>query len=101
MYRTLILVLSLTALGSFGRPRRKTRSLSTDSSSLINCGGSSQRFRGRSNGWGFFTFGHHPLPYAETAAESSISECAGCHMANVAKTDMTWVQFYPILRGKQ
>jgi hypothetical protein len=51
------------------------------------------------NGWGFFTFGHHALPYAATAAESSKAECAGCHMANVAKTDMTWVQFYPLLRG--
>jgi len=54
----------------------------------------------KTNGWGFFTFGHHPLPYAATAAESSVSECAGCHMANVAKTDMTWVQFYPLLHGK-
>ena len=58
----------------------------------------SKRFS-KSNGWGFFTFGHHPLPYAKTASESSIAECAGCHMANVAKTDMTWVQFYPLLRG--
>lgn len=53
----------------------------------------------KSNGWGFFTFGHHPMPYEQTAKESSIAECAGCHMANVAKTDMTWVQFYPLLRG--
>lgn len=59
----------------------------------------SKRFS-NTNGWGFFTFGHHPLPYAETAAESSVSQCAGCHIANVAKTDMTWVQFYPILRDK-
>jgi Cytochrome P460 len=54
----------------------------------------------KTNGWGFFTFGHHALPYAASAAESSVSECAGCHMANVAKTDMTWVQFYPLLRDK-
>jgi hypothetical protein len=59
----------------------------------------SKRFS-KTNGWGFFTFGHHPLPYEQTAAESSVSECAGCHIANVAKTDMTWVQFYPMLRGK-
>jgi Cytochrome P460 len=59
----------------------------------------SKRFA-KSNGWGFFTFGHHPLPYAASAAESPVSECAYCHMANVAKTDMTWVQFYPMLRGK-
>ena len=53
----------------------------------------------KTNGWGFFTFGHHPLPYEQTAAEASVSECAGCHIANVAKTDMTWVQFYPMLRA--
>jgi hypothetical protein len=27
-----------------------------------------------------------------------VTECAGCHIANVAKTDMTWIQFYPMLR---
>ena len=54
----------------------------------------------KTNGWGFFTFGHHPLPYDESASEASVSQCAGCHIANVAKTDMTWVQFYPILRSK-
>jgi hypothetical protein len=52
------------------------------------------------NGWGFFTYGHHPLPYAKTAAESPSTQCAGCHIANVAKTDLTWVQFYPLLRDK-
>jgi cytochrome P460 len=59
----------------------------------------SKRFA-KTNGWGFFTFGHHPEPYAATDTERSVAECAGCHMANVAKTDMTWVQFYPMLRGK-
>jgi hypothetical protein len=59
----------------------------------------SKRFA-NTNGWGFFTFGHHPLPYDETAAEKPVAECAGCHMANVAKTDMTWIQFYPLLRDK-
>ena len=59
----------------------------------------SKRFA-KTNGWGFYTFGHHPLPYAETAAESSVSECAGCHIANVSRTDMTWIQFYPLLRDK-
>jgi hypothetical protein len=54
----------------------------------------------KTNGWGYFTFGHHPMPYEQTAAESHVSECAGCHLANVAKTDMTWEQFYPILRDK-
>jgi len=60
----------------------------------------SKRFA-KTNGWGFFTFGHHPLPYEKTAAEKPASECAGCHIANVASTDMTWVQFYPLLRDKK
>ena len=59
----------------------------------------SKRFAS-TNGWGFFTFGHHPLPYAETAAEAPASECASCHQTFVAKTDMTWIQFYPLLRDK-
>jgi len=60
----------------------------------------SKRFA-KTNGWGYFTFGHHPLPYEQTAAESPVTECAGCHIANVAKTDMTWIQFYPLLRDNQ
>src|SRR5215831_4686219 len=59
----------------------------------------SKRFA-KTSGWGYFTFGHHPLPYGEWAAESSPSECAGCHQTYVLKTDMTWIQFYPLLRDK-
>ena len=58
----------------------------------------SKRFA-KTNGWGFFTFGHHPEPCDKTAEEKPVTECAGCHIANVAKTDMTWIQFYPQLRG--
>jgi hypothetical protein len=58
----------------------------------------SKRFA-KTNGWGFFTFGHHPEPCDKTAEEKPVTECAGCHIANVAKTDMTWIQFYPMLRG--
>jgi hypothetical protein len=60
----------------------------------------SKRFA-KTNGWGYFTFGHHALPYEQTAAESSTGECAGCHIANVAQTDMTYEQFYPVLRALQ
>ena len=60
----------------------------------------SKRFA-KTNGWGFFTFGHHPLPYDKVAAEKPATECAGCHIANVAATDMTWIQFYPLLRDKK
>jgi hypothetical protein len=59
----------------------------------------SKRFA-KTNGWGFFTFGHHPLPYTDKAAEAPATECASCHQSYVAKTDMTWVQFYPLLRDK-
>jgi hypothetical protein len=59
----------------------------------------SKRFA-NTNGWGFFNFGHHPLPYAESAKEASAAECASCHAAFVAKTDMTWIQFYPMLRSR-
>ena len=59
----------------------------------------SKRFA-KTNGWGFFTFGHHPLPYAERAEEAPASECASCHQTFVSKTDMTWIQFYPLLRDK-
>ncbi|MCI0625619.1 MAG: cytochrome P460 family protein [Acidobacteria bacterium] len=59
----------------------------------------SKRFA-KTNGWGFFTFGHHPLPYEQTSEEKPRDECAGCHITHVAKTDMTWVQFYPLLRDK-
>jgi hypothetical protein len=55
----------------------------------------------KTNGWGYYTFGHHPLPYNKTSAERPVGECAGCHIANVAKTDMTYIQFYPLLRDKK
>lgn len=54
----------------------------------------------KTNDWGFFTFGHHAEPYEPTAKESSSSQCAYCHIANVAKTDMVWVQYYPLLKSK-
>ena len=60
----------------------------------------SKRFA-KTNGWGFFTFGHHPRPYEQTAAEAPATQCAGCHTTYVAKTDMTWIQFYPLLRDKK
>jgi hypothetical protein len=60
----------------------------------------SKRFA-KTNNWGFFNFGHHAWPLEETSTEASAGECAGCHIANVAKTDMTWIQFYPLLRDKK
>ncbi len=54
----------------------------------------------KTGNWGFYNFGHHALPYATAAAEATKEECAGCHMAGAGKTDLAWIQFYPILRAK-
>jgi hypothetical protein len=55
----------------------------------------SERFA-ETNGWGFFNFGHHAPPYAETAAATPNDACAFCHTAN-ATHDMVFTSFYPIL----
>ena len=52
----------------------------------------SRRFP-ESRGWGFFNFGHHAPPYAATASEAPVEECAGCHIAN-AHEDMVFTGFY-------
>ena len=59
----------------------------------------SRRFSSTNN-WGFFNFGHHAMPYAEASTASPKEECAGCHIAGASKTDLTWVQFYPMLHTK-
>jgi len=52
-----------------------------------------------SNGWGFFNFGHHAPPYAQTAAVQPKEACAGCHEANA--TNMVFSEFYaPVLDAK-
>lgn len=55
----------------------------------------SKRFAA-TGGWGFFNFGHHEPPYAETAAAAPNEACAFCHTAN-ATYDMVFTTFYPIL----
>jgi hypothetical protein len=51
------------------------------------------------NGWGFFNFGHHAPPYAETAAVQPKAAFAACHEANA--TNMVFSKFYtPILEAK-
>jgi hypothetical protein len=59
----------------------------------------SKRF-GDTHNWGFFTFGHQAPPYEPTAKVMAAAECAFCHIAGVAKTDMVWVQFYPLLHTR-
>jgi len=58
----------------------------------------SKRFKD-TNDWGFFTFGHQAPPYQSTANAMTKAECASCHIAGVSKTDMVWVQYYPLLRA--
>lgn len=56
----------------------------------------SKRFK-KTNGWGFYNFGHHAPPYVATAKAAPKNSCAGCHQAKAEK-DMVFTQFYPILR---
>jgi len=59
----------------------------------------SERFKD-TNGWGYFNFGHHAQPYAQTAAAQSKDACAGCHMS-ANGTNMVFTRFYtPILEAK-
>lgn len=51
----------------------------------------SKRFKD-TNGWGFFNFGHHAPPYAQTAAAAPKEACAGCHIANTE--NMVFTKFY-------
>ncbi len=55
----------------------------------------SERFAD-TNGWGFFNFGHHAPPYADTAAAAPNESCAFCHTES-ATHDMVFTTFYPIL----
>jgi len=58
----------------------------------------SRRFA-QTNAWGFFNFGHHAPPYAETAAAAPAAACAACHAAN-ATEEMVFTKFYaPILHS--
>lgn len=52
----------------------------------------SKRFA-ESNNWGYFNFGHHAPPYAETAAAAPTENCAQCHIDNATK-DMVFTRFY-------
>lgn len=58
----------------------------------------SSRFS-ESQNWGYFNFGHHAPPYAETAAAAPVDACAACHAAN-ADEDMVFTRFYQILSAE-
>jgi hypothetical protein len=48
--------------------------------------------------WAYYSFGHKPEPYAETAAKQPVAACAACHIAAAAE-DMVFTQYYPVLRA--
>ncbi len=58
----------------------------------------SKRFSETQN-WGYFNFGHHAPPYAQTAAAAPAEACAACHIASATK-DMVFTEFYTLLNTK-
>lgn len=58
----------------------------------------STRFSDMPGGWAYFSFGHKPEPYEETATAFPAESCNACHAANAAD-DFVFTQFYPVLRA--
>lgn len=56
------------------------------------------RFPDEPGGWSYFSFGHQPEPYAQTAAAFPTETCNACHEAS-ADHDWVFTQFYPVLRA--
>jgi hypothetical protein len=61
---------------------------------------STEHFPDEPGNWAYFTFGHHPLPYAPSASRQPVEACNSCHDASAAD-DFVFTQFYPVLRAAQ
>lgn len=61
---------------------------------------SAARYPNEPGNWAYYTFGHHPQPYAASAARSPVSSCNSCHQASAAQ-DYVFTQFYPVLRASK
>ncbi len=48
--------------------------------------------------WAYYTFGHQPEPYNQTAMTQPAEACNACHEASAAE-DFVFTQFYPVLRA--
>lgn len=48
--------------------------------------------------WAYYTFGHQPEPYNQTAKRQPAEACNACHEAAAAE-DFVFTQFYPVLRA--
>jgi hypothetical protein len=55
-------------------------------------------FQGEPGNWAYFSFGHQPEPYAETAIAFPTDSCNSCHEGNAAD-DFVFTQYYPVLRA--
>ncbi|MEM9761447.1 MAG: cytochrome P460 family protein [Pseudomonadota bacterium] len=56
------------------------------------------RYADEPGNWAYFSFGHQPEPYAETAVAFPTDSCNACHEANAAD-DFVFTQYYPVLRA--
>lgn len=56
-----------------------------------------KRYSKETDGWAYYSFGHKPEPYADTAVAFPTAACAACHTAAAAE-DMVFTQYYPILK---
>ncbi|MEH6518940.1 MAG: cytochrome P460 family protein [Halioglobus sp.] len=56
-----------------------------------------KRYSSETDGWAYYSFGHKPEPYNDTAKAMPAAACAACHTA-AAADDMVFTQYYPILR---
>lgn len=52
----------------------------------------SGRFKDMPGGWAYFSFGHKPQPYEETAMAFPAETCNACHAASAAD-DFVFIQF--------
>lgn len=59
---------------------------------------SAEHFPEEPGNWAYFSFGHHPPPYAESVAPMPVASCNSCHEA-AADDDFVFTQFYPVLRA--
>jgi hypothetical protein len=59
---------------------------------------SAEHFPGEPGNWAYFSFGHKPEPYNETATKQPVAACAACHRESAAQ-DMVFTQYYPVVRA--
>jgi hypothetical protein len=57
----------------------------------------SKRFKDEPGNWAYFSFGHK-YPLKKEVSKNAAAACNQCHQDN-AKTDWTFIQYYPALRA--